>query len=211
MSKQKKSILVLTIFVVIALTLFLPGLCNAGSLEPTEPPGPTMKTLDEIYKKISNVSRFPQCEGRRFLDLMDGTVADCNTGLIWMKNAECFGRLGWSDAKQRCHELTSGNCTLLDDSIIGDWRLPSIRELESLVDKNYSLPALSNGEGTGHWIDGDAFISVYWGNYWSATTNASDASSAWCVDIRYGDVNDIGKIYGYHAWCVRGGSGVDPQ
>jgi hypothetical protein len=47
MRREQNTILaMITAFV--ATTLFLPGLISAGNLEPTNPPGSTMKTLDEV-------------------------------------------------------------------------------------------------------------------------------------------------------------------
>jgi hypothetical protein len=84
MGKQKKSILVPTILVAIALTLFLPGLSIAGSLEP--PPYAANGSGNPVP------TTFPKfaCRGA-FIDNEDGTVTDCKTGMLWMRNANCFG------------------------------------------------------------------------------------------------------------------------
>ena len=50
MRKKMKSMFGLAIIV----AFFMPGLIGAGDLEPTAPPGPTMKTLDDIYQKIES-------------------------------------------------------------------------------------------------------------------------------------------------------------
>ena len=47
--------------------------------------------------------------------------------------------------------------------------------------------------------------------YWSATTTASDTSSAWTVNFSNGGLIGVGKHNGMLVWCVRGGQGVDPQ
>jgi hypothetical protein len=71
---------------------------------------------------------------RRFEDQEDGTVRDRVTGLVWLKNADAFGFQTWSHALACCHDLKSGDGDLHDGSRRGDWRLPNIREIESLVD-----------------------------------------------------------------------------
>lgn len=67
----------------------------------------------------------------RFTDKGDGTIADNLTGLIWMKNANCFGGTAWQESLDDCNGLTAGYCGLTDGSAEGDWRLPNKRELFS--------------------------------------------------------------------------------
>ena len=83
--KKKKLMVVLVIFMAfIATALFLPNNLRCGSLEPTAPPGPTMKTLDEIPPTWSQI--LPASE--RFVLVMgDEAVLDKETGLVWAKNA----------------------------------------------------------------------------------------------------------------------------
>jgi hypothetical protein len=70
----------------------------------------------------------------RFTDNGNGTVTDNLTGLIWLKDANCFGTRGWTDALNDCNNLKHGSCGLTDFSSTGDWRLPNRKELESLLD-----------------------------------------------------------------------------
>jgi hypothetical protein len=66
----------------------------------------------------------------RFLDNSDGTVTDCRTGLVWLKNANCYGSyMSWQNAKAFANVLKNGWCELSDGSMRGDWRLPDIEEL----------------------------------------------------------------------------------
>jgi hypothetical protein len=77
----------------------------------------------------------------RFTDNGDGTVRDNATGLIWLKNANCFGLRTWAQASMLANNLANGQCGLTDGSSAGDWRLPNIRELLSLVDFSRFTPA----------------------------------------------------------------------
>jgi len=69
----------------------------------------------------------------RFTDNGNGTVTDNLTGLIWLKNANCFDAQTWPNALNATNTLNSGECGLSDGTVAGDWRLPNVNELESLV------------------------------------------------------------------------------
>ena len=97
----------------------------------------------------------------RFIDNQDGTVTDTVTGLIWLQDAGCLSPANWAAAVAQVNALASGTCGLADGSAAGDWRLPNLNELESLVDVSESNPALSAGH---------AFTNVSNAIYWSSTS-----------------------------------------
>jgi len=132
----------------------------------------------------------------RFTDHGDGTVTDNLTGLIWLKDADCFGAQTWANALVAANTLNSGECGLSDDSIEGGWRLPQVRELHSLVDFGNYNPALPAGY---------PFSGVQPSSYWSATTNAYYPDGAWYVNLPGGSVNNYLKTNGYYVWPVRDG------
>jgi hypothetical protein len=133
----------------------------------------------------------------RFKDNGNGTVTDNLTGLIWTKHASCFGLRTWSEALSDCNTLASGGCELTDGSSPGDWRLPNIRELHSLIDFGEYNPALPSGH---------PFTNVQSFGYWSSTTYALSTNNAWLVDFYYGYVYDYGKSSSYYVLAVRGGN-----
>jgi uncharacterized protein DUF1566 len=109
----------------------------------------------------------------RFSDKKDGTVKDNLTNLFWLKNANCFGSETWAQALTDANTLASGSCGLTDGSVAGDWRLPNVKELQSLIDFGFFNPALSNAAGTAQCTATDcAFSGVQSANYWSSTTSA---------------------------------------
>ena len=136
----------------------------------------------------------------RFTDNGDGTVTDNLTGLMWTGNAVVSTNVvRWTDAIDFCNGLETAGHT--------DWRLPSVRELLSLVDSAYTSPSLCNTTGTGQWANGDPFNGVQNGKYWSSTLRANTpASEVWAVDITDGTTNyQSPSVFHFNVWAVRGG------
>ncbi|MEA1867153.1 MAG: DUF1566 domain-containing protein [Thermodesulfobacteriota bacterium] len=124
---------------------------------------------------------------------LDGTVTDNLTGLIWLKNPDCFGQKTWADALNVCNNLANGSCGLTDGSVAGDWRLPNRRELDSLIDLSQSTP-----------VPNTASFSGVQSHYWSSTTLASGVTYAW-VYMDPGKVSYSAKTVPHYVWPVRGG------
>jgi len=127
-------------------------------------------------------------------------VFDSETGLVWEKSPST-STFPWSStttttAAQHCNLLNVGNRE--------GWRLPTVQELASLVDR--TVPSPGPTLPAGH-----PFSNVQSAGYWSATTYATFASNAWGVGFDNGFVGNGNKSANNFAWCVRGGQGVDPQ
>ncbi len=143
----------------------------------------------------------------RFVDNNNGTVTDKQTGLIWLTKGNCTTfysgdgtganeRL-WAAAVDSANKLASGYCDLTDGSAVGDWRLPNVNELNSLIDRGKYNPALPADCPLG-----GSTVASY---YWSSTTSASHSSYAWIVHFYYGYVSYSNKSGYYYVRCVRGG------
>jgi hypothetical protein len=147
----------------------------------------------------------------RFSDRGNGTVRDNLTNLIWLKNANCstISPAVWATALSNANSLASGQCGLSDRSVAGDWRLPNVKELQSLIDFGFATPALSNAAGTAKWTEGNAFSGVQSGIYWSSTTYADGPVNAWLVHLGDGLTSGLGvdvrKDHSNLVWPVRGG------
>jgi uncharacterized protein DUF1566 len=205
--------------------LALSGLVLAGALDPPGPPSPTMVTLQQIYDKISGgLAKTGQvtctdtagnpinCAGTgqdgalqkgvsvspRFTDNGDGTVKDNLTGLVWLKNANCFGQRTWSQALTDANGLASGACSLTDGSVAGAWRLPNARELQSLINLQITFPALTPG----HPFTG--VQSIY---TWTSTTYVVPGQQNYGIAVHMGNgyVQPDIKTSPWYVWPVRGG------
>jgi hypothetical protein len=141
----------------------------------------------------------------RFTDNSDGTVTDNLTNLVWLKNANAFGVKTWTQALADCAALASGQAGLTDGSTAGQWRLPSVRELKSLVCATYANPALANTAGTARWTEGNPFSSVQSDGYWSSTSYAASTGSARGVSFYGGNSYSYGKPGTSYVWPVRAG------
>ena len=98
----------------------------------------------------------------RFLDNGDGTVTDNCTGLQWQKDTGNRGNpLTWCEALAYCENLSFAGHD--------DWRLPNVRELESIVDYGRFNPSI------------DPVFGVSSAGYWSSTAVAGGPGFVWNV------------------------------
>ena len=97
-------------------------------------------------------------------------------------------KLNWQDAVDFCRNLEFAGHL--------DWRLPSRKELESLIDEtqfNLALP------------ESHPFLNVRSSYYWSGSTYAYNTDYAWDVSMYYGSVSGSSKADVYYVWPVRAG------
>jgi hypothetical protein len=127
-----------------------------------------------------------QVLGGRFADNGDGTVTDRCTGLMWQKDTadvHADGRFTDQDSVSWCDALAY--CENLSFARHDDWRLPNVRELQSLVD-------YGRFSGTSDIPNRDPAIdpgfSVQRDTYWASTTVAFLPDRAWLVAFDTGRV-----------------------
>ena len=183
-----------------------------GSLDPTNAPGPTMKTLEEIHDKpvwpVGDTVFVDWPANPRFAvsdsyytSTADDLVLDKETGLIWARNANLAadpgtgedGALTLPEAQEFCYGLKMGRRM--------GWRLPSIEEIASLADTTVMTPALPAGH---------PFINVQTSSYpyWSCTANVLDSVRFWNFHFTNGGfAGHFGMLNVGWVWPVRGGVG----
>jgi len=128
-----------------------------------------------------------------FVDNGDGTVTDNATGLMWQQ-ADSGSGMDWEDA------LAYAKGSILAN--YDDWRLPNIKELQSIVDYSHS-PSAGHAADQGPAIDTDYFEIT---ELPSGTTNYdTDYGYFWSSTSAYfgGDSPEY-----YYAWYVAFGTAV---
>ncbi|RMF07982.1 MAG: DUF1566 domain-containing protein [Candidatus Neomarinimicrobiota bacterium] len=126
-----------------------------------------------------------------YVDNGDGTITDQATGLMWSQMD--FGPVDWPDALALADSVNLAGYT--------DWRLPNVKELQSIVDYSYS-PSATNTDQIGPAIDPlfscTPMVNEHgdedYGYYWTSTS------------ARFG----AGDPY-YYAWYVAFGRAVNQE
>jgi len=109
------------------------------------------------------------------------TILDRKTGLMWMKNADpATGPVTWMDAFKTFETMNRDHASGYDD-----WRLPNIRELESITDLDRHTPAIAGA---------DLFENLQ-PFYWSATTSVYDPRYALTMYTEDGNLG-VGYKFG---------------
>ena len=136
-----------------------------------------------------------------FVDHGDSTVSDSRTGLMWQK---CLAGLSgegclegspavytWQEALQLAESINSSG------GLAGytDWRLPSIKELTSIVELKCGDPS----------INLTVFPNQISSVVWSGSAFAWDSNCAWFVNFNFGDDHFPSRSNFIYVRLVRGG------
>ncbi len=186
-------------------SLLLVGICLQASARAETPPAAVPRTGQTACYGITGAA--VACAGTgqdgetltglawpdpRFADNGDRTVTDRLTGLSWTRDADpADGPRTWAQALDYVKTL-NGRKHLGH----GDWRLPNVNELESLVAKRSGLVA---------WLRSQGFDNVRTDYYWTSTTYAGYTGAAWSVGMYSGILAGRAKAEGGFTWPVRGG------
>ena len=139
-------------------------------------------------------------QDRNYTRTSAGVVVDHTTGLEWQDdysdNNDSVKKASWENAETYCNALS------LDGK--DDWRLPSIEELESMVNSAHIDPAANTA----------IFQYITSDYYWSSTVAADDNDYAWYVHFEEGFSGDgtsnfYNKTEESYVRCVRGEQLVD--
>lgn len=155
----------------------------------------------------------------RFHDNRDGTISDPATGLTWEKKCDdCGGshdvalRLAFDSDSPGVESVTDWLAAMNRERFAGydDWRLPTVPELQSLIDYSRFNPATTaalDGAACGIGCS-DLTLPVCSCSaleaYWTSTPFADDDSHAWTVTFNLGLIGDLEKRESAAVRAVRG-------
>ena len=125
-----------------------------------------------------------------------------NNGYAWTATSPGPDGMLFTDflAKLNCAISAGGTCPF--DGKYRDWRIPTIAELQSIVDTSVATCA---APFTGPCID-PIFGPTAAGFYWSASSLAGDSALAWFMRFDLASTERDGKTAPFYARAVRGGS-----
>ncbi len=118
------------------------------------------------------------------VDNGDGTITDNYTGLIWQK-IQPQGSFTWEEALTYASGLTLAGKS--------DWRLPNVKEIQSLNDEKLLKPSFNKYY----------FTNTQSGNYWTSTTMINATVKAWDINVDYGIISYNDKTVKENVLCVR--------
>ncbi len=127
----------------------------------------------------------PEILSDHFVKMGNGITIDKYTGLSWLQ-APLPDSLTWENALLMAENLSFGN--------YDDWRMPDIKELQSINSENFMNPSL----------DQNYFPGVRIGKYWASTSLPNQTSKAWYLDTRFGITTYESKTNKLLLLCVRG-------
>lgn len=113
----------------------------------------------------------------------------CAEGQTW-SGATCTGSastVNWADALKSTVSATTVGYS--------DWRLPNLKELQSIVEDKCYAPAINTS----------IFPNTPASLFWSASASASNSSFVWVVDFSNGFASKNVKYYGGQVRLVRAG------
>ena len=130
----------------------------------------------------------PQTISGRYTDNGNGTVTDNLTELVWQQTPNPDA-INWEDALVYAENLSLGGKD--------DWRMPNIKEIQSINDESLINPS----------VDQKFFPEIGIKKYWSSTSLPNQTTKAWYLYTQFGITTYDTKTLENYLICVRGNTG----
>lgn len=139
----------------------------------------------KIHTRAVRDVKAPATVPNHFTDNGDGTITDNLTNRQWQKITPDTP-MTWEEALMYAEGLTLAGAS--------DWRLPNIKELQSLSDENQLSPSVQTSY----------FTTIGVKKYWSSTSLPNQSTRAWYLNTQFGITTYDLKTAGNYVICVRG-------
>lgn len=138
----------------------------------------------------------PSTPINRFINNEDGTVTDKATGLIWKQCSEGLSGSACEIGTPLTFTWQEALNAAANSRFAGrnDWRLPTIKELSSIIERQCTMPAINE----------IVFPATPTMSFWSSTPHAENPGYAWNVYFPYGISDGNNKGYRFFVRLVRG-------
>lgn len=158
----------------------------------------------KVWSKAKTSSLYIRCvsgttlPNSTYVDNGNGTITDLNTSLMWQKctngqtGLDCASgsvtAMNWSTALNTCNSLSLGSKSA------GQWRLPSIQELATIVSTSTNSPAILTT-----FFPGTSSATL---GYYSSTSYINFPTYAWLIKFGDGTVDATQKTNSSYVRCV---------
>ena len=144
---------------------------------------------DDFYGQDAQYADMGYCIPKKFVfggTSSQKTVIDNNTGLEWDRTVRTKS---WGESVTSCEELGFGGYT--------DWRLPTVKEWQTIIDYGKLNPAFNTD-----------YFNETSGWFWTNNESLADGNKAWWISSGSGILTTYTKTYSGNFICVRD---TDPQ
>jgi len=160
---------------------------NAGGGIGNKPKSETISAggTKKFHARVVRDITTPTVISNHFTDNGDGTITDNLTQLIWQK-APNISAVTWENAIAHAENLSLASAT--------DWRLPNLKELQSLNDESVTNPSANT----------TFFPTIGVHNYWSSTSVQNQPANAGFWNTQFGITTMDLKTATNYVICVKG-------
>lgn len=133
----------------------------------------------------------------RFVNNGNGTITDTVTRLTWKRCSEGLSGNNCESGSATAYTWADALSSAAASTFAGnkEWRLPTIQELDSIIEYKCTMPA----------VNADIFPATRISNYWSATPFAGYPGGSWNINFNDGSHESCSKNWSLFVRLVSGG------
>lgn len=134
----------------------------------------------------------------RFLNNGDGTVTDSVTKLTWKRCSEGVSGKTCESGSAVTYTWPEAIEAAAASTFAGkkDWRLPTIQELDSIIEYKCTMPS----------VNADIFPVTPISNFWSSSPFAGYPNGSWNINFNDGSHESCSRNWNLYVRLVRGGN-----